>query len=59
MHSTQNVSFTYEQKLAAAKEYLGKKYQLHPEYVPKTIHPKISDAHLQHKWAVKRVYSHV
>lgn len=48
---------TYEQKLEAAKKLLGTNYQLHPEYVPSMRHPKISDAHLQHKWAVKRVYN--
>ena len=47
----------YQKKLEAAKEYLGANYQLHPEYVPNTQHPRISDAHLQHKWAVKRVYN--
>jgi hypothetical protein len=48
---------TYEQKLAAAKEWLGENYQGHVEYVAKHSHPKISQAHLQHKWAVKRVYN--
>lgn len=49
---------TYEQKLEAAKQYLGEKYQLHPNFKLKDNIPKISDAHLQHKWAVKRVYNH-
>ena len=49
----------YQQKLEAAKNMLGANYQLHPEYVPNTQHPRISDAHLQHKWAVKRVYNGV
>lgn len=47
----------YQQKLEAAKAYLGTRYQLHPEYAITGQHPKISDAHLQHKWAVKRVYN--
>lgn len=47
----------YQQKLEAAKAYLGTRYQMHPEHVPDMRHPRISDAHLQHKWAVKRVYN--
>lgn len=46
----------YKQKLEAAKAYLGTRYQLHPEYAIIGHHPKISDAHLQYKWAVKRTY---
>jgi len=46
----------YQQKLEAAKAYLGTRYQLHPEFIPSRNIPRISDAHLQHKWAVKRTY---
>lgn len=47
----------YQKKLEAAKEWLGTNYQLHPEFIPSGNIPRISDAHLQHKWAVKRVYN--
>jgi hypothetical protein len=47
---------TYEEKLAAAKEYLGVRYQGHPNYVKDPVHPCISHAADQARWAVQRTY---